>query len=234
MSKGVTIVAPDTDAGKTWITSHLLKALLEKNSNCMVMKPVQTGAIVKDGIKLSEDIEKCREISGVHIPFELYDTVVPFNFSKPCSPHLAAELDKEPPIDLGKIISSYTKLIGMYDLLLVETAGGILSPLTRRETVLDMVQKIGSPVIIVAPNKLGAISQTLATIELVSQRAIPISAVIMNDMLRPQNEFEELLLTENIEAISQFSNIQKIYRTPHTKDSTIITEALETLVESLL
>lgn len=234
MSKAFTIVAPDTDAGKTWITGHILKVLLEKNHNSIVMKPVQTGAILKDGKKLSEDIEMCRKLSGVKIPDDLYDTLVPFNFTKPCSPHLAAELDEAPAIDLEKVFDCYTKLTEQYDVLLVETAGGILSPITRKETVLDLVQKIDTPVIIVAPNKLGAISQTLATIELVSQRDIPIAAVIMNDMVQPNDEFEEILLAENIQAVLQFSNIPKIYRTPHTKETKAISEALKPLVESLL
>lgn len=234
MSKAFTIVAPDTDAGKTWITGHLLKVILEKKPESMVMKPVQTGAILKDGKKLSEDIEKCREISGVEIPDDLYDTLVPFNFTKPCSPHLAAELDEAPPIDLEKIHSCFTKLAEQYDVLLVETAGGILSPITRKETVLDLVQKIDTPVIIVAPNKLGAISQTLATIELVSQRDIPIAAVIMNDMVTANDEFQEKLLAENIAAVREFSSIETIFRVPFSTDSNHTTSSLRPCIELLL
>lgn len=228
------IVAPDTDAGKTWITSHILKALYKINPSAMVMKPVQTGAIYKDGKPLSEDIEECCRIAGIEISKEDYPLLVPYLFNKPCSPHLAAELDNATPIDLQKIKKSFKELQKRYDHLLVETAGGILSPLNWNETNADLLNELRLPTIIVAPNKLGAISQTLSTIQVLKSMNTTIKAIIMNDMVNVTSEFEEMLLAENLKAVQVFSSISQIYRVPFTKNSEKIEQALSPLVKSLL
>lgn len=228
------IVAPDTDAGKTWVTGHLLKEFHKKSNSAMVMKPIQTGAVTEGDRRVSEDIRECSRISGVEAPSDIYHELVPYLFNAPCSPHLAAELEGEEEINLSVIVKHYHKLATKYDYLLVETAGGILSPINRRETVLDLILKLDLPLIVVSPNKLGAISQTLSTIKILKESGCTIAAVVMNDMQATESDFDELLLQENCNAVSSFSNTSHCFRLPFTKESDLISEALSPLVDTIL
>lgn len=234
MKKAFIVVAPDTDAGKTWITGHLLKELHERTSSAMVMKPIQTGAGNIDGRRISEDVTECLRISGVEAPCEIYHEIVPYLFDAPCSPHLAAELEGEKAIDITLIKKHFHSLAKRYDYILVETAGGILSPINAQETILDMVLALEMPLIVVSPNRLGAISQTLSTLKILVDSGCSIATVIMNDLVVPKGAFEELLLQENLQAVSSFSTISHCYRIPFTKDSHIISDALTHIVDKIL
>lgn len=234
MNKAFLIVAPDTDAGKTWITGHLLKELHNRTNSAMVMKPVQTGAIVQEGRKISEDIAECSRISGVEAPIEIYHELVPYLFDAPCSPHLAAALEDADEIDIAQIKKHFHSLSEKYDHILVETAGGILSPINQKETVLDIALALDIPLIVVSPNRLGAISQTLATVKILVDSGCTIAAVIMNDMIVPHKGFDEILLEENLNAVSSFSAIPHCYRVPFSSESNTISKALSPIVDSIL
>jgi len=51
------------------------------------------------------------------------------------------------------------------DVVLAESAGGIMTPLDDRHTMLDVMERLRWPVILVAGSYLGAISHTLSALE---------------------------------------------------------------------
>lgn len=234
MSQAFVVVAPDTDAGKTWITAHLLKVLLQNEPQTMVMKPVQTGAIYNGNKRESEDINTCIEISGIHIPESINGFVVPYLFDTPCSPHLASNLDKQEDIVIENITTAAQKLTAQYKVVLIETAGGIYSPINQRETNMDLLQALQLPVIVVSPNKLGAISQTLSTIELLRIKKVPIAAVVLNDLVATTDNTEAMILENNCDTIRSFASNIPLYRVPFTKETQETEKALTPLTEQLL
>ena len=79
-------------------------------------------------------------------------------------------------IDLSKIIQS----IPNEKKLLVEGAGGVLVPLNEKFVMIDLIEALEIPVIIVARSGLGTINHTLLTLEVLRERDIKILGVILN------------------------------------------------------
>ena len=90
----------------------------------------------------------------------------------PASPHYAAELDgieiKRENIILPKAAHN----------LVVETAGGIMSPLANNFLNIDLIKRLGLPVILVSNNYLGSINHTLLTNEALASRNITILGIV--------------------------------------------------------
>jgi dethiobiotin synthetase len=104
------------------------------------------------------------------------------------SPHRAAELD-------GVQISKFDfTLPETQNNLIVETAGGIISPLSKDFLNIDLVAWLKLPVILVSYNYLGSINHTLLTIEILKQRKIPVKGIVFAG---EANQASESFIMEN-------------------------------------
>jgi len=195
------ILGTSTNCGKTYVTGLLAKFFYEQGIKVITQKWVQTGAK-----SFSPDVKKHLKIAG--IPFseikKYKDLVNPYCFKFPASPHLAAKMENK-KINPSKIIKAYQKLAAEFDLVLVEGAGGVLVPLTENVLLIDLVKKLNLPVLLVIDNKLGAINETLLSIEALQKRKINILGLVFNQ--RKKNVPQQIL-GDNIKTISQlYSNI---------------------------
>ncbi len=165
----------DTDIGKTYITGLLAKYLLEKGKSVVTQKLVQTGC---KGI--SEDIIVHRKIMGIPLyKVDKNKITCPYSFSFPASPHLSSEMEKI-NIDMKKIDKSTETLKKEFKFLLIEGAGGVMVPLTRKRTTLDFISERNYPIIIVSSPKLGSINHTLLTINAIKSKNLEIKGIIYN------------------------------------------------------
>lgn len=166
----------DTDAGKSIVTGVIARTLLNKGVRVVTQKFIQTGCV-----GISEDILKHREIMGV-APLEVDrdGTTCPYVMTYPASPHLAAEIDRV-NIDVKRIHQSTQKLASLYDVVLLEGAGGLYVPVTRDYLTIDYVQEYQHPLILVTSSKLGSINHTLMSLELCRLRRIEVKYVVYND-----------------------------------------------------
>ena len=80
------------------------------------------------------------------VPKDSLSLINPYRFSKPLAPLIAAEIDHK-KIEFGKISSAFRRLRERHDIVLVEGAGGLLVPLARRLTNLDLILRLKLPVI---------------------------------------------------------------------------------------
>lgn len=176
MNKNVYFVSGiDTNIGKSYTVGYLARTWNEKGIKTITQKFIQTG-----NVGLSEDIELHRKIMGIDLlPEDLSGLTMPEIFTYPCSPHLAAEIDKR-NIDFSKIEAAVNRLSGMYDAVLLEGAGGLMVPLTRKYLTIDYVAEKGLPLILVASGRLGSINHTLLSLEAIRNRHIPLYAVAYN------------------------------------------------------
>ncbi len=62
----------------------------------------------------------------------------------------------------------------------MELAGGLMVPLNETDLVIDLVQKLNLPVILVSRYYLGSINHTLLSVEVLQSRNIPIEGIIFN------------------------------------------------------
>lgn len=185
----------DTDAGKSIVTGVIARTLLKKGVNVVTQKFIQTGCV-----GISEDILKHREIMGIE-PLEVDKdgTTCPYVMTYPASPHLAAEIDKV-DIDVKRIHQSTVKLTAMYDMVLLEGAGGLYVPVTRDYLTIDYIQEYKHPLILVSSSKLGSINHTLMSLELCRLRGIEVKYVVYNDF--PNDS--EFIKNDSITIIRQY------------------------------
>lgn len=174
MGKCIFVTGTDTDVGKTVIVACLASSLVKSGKKVVVYKPVQCGNLLKENIK-SPDLALVKELSGISDK----DLVNDFSFSLAASPHLAAEHDKA-KVNIETIKNHTKSLLNSYDIVIIEGAGGLIVPLTRTYTVLDLIEDLSVPVLIVSRASLGTINHTSLTVNALKAIEIPIIGIILN------------------------------------------------------
>lgn len=165
----------DTDAGKSYCTAWLARELARSGKRVITQKFIQTG-----NTGHSEDIDLHRRITGTgYLPEDKEGLTMPEIFSYPCSPHLAARIDRR-PIDFGKIERATGELARRYDIVLVEGAGGLMVPLTEEYLTIDYIAEKKYPLIFITSGKLGSINHTLLSFEAIKNRCIVLDTVLYN------------------------------------------------------
>jgi dethiobiotin synthetase len=64
--------------------------------------------------------------------------------------------------------------------VVVEGAGGLLVPLDRRRDVIDLIETLGLPVVLVARAGLGTLNHTGLSLAMLRARGIPVRAVVLS------------------------------------------------------
>ncbi len=166
MPKQYIIAGIGTEIGKTVCSAIITKAL-----RADYWKPIQAGNLT-DG-----DAYWVQQwVPGTEIHASTYA------LQNPLSPHSAAELDGI-RIDLNSFHLPKTT-----ENLVVELAGGILVPLNEKDTNLDLIERLGLPVILVSKNYLGSINHTLMTFEILKSRNIDIAGIVFNGQTNSSGE----------------------------------------------
>lgn len=176
MNNIVFISGIDTDAGKSYVTGWLARQLMDKGKTVITQKFIQTGNHDR-----SEDIDVHRRIMGTgYLPEDNDHTTAPIIYSYPASPQLASEIDRR-PIDLSLIERSTSRLASLYDIVLIEGAGGLMVPLTDDYLTIDYPASHRLPVILVTNGVLGSINHTILSLEAIKSRSLTLQAVIYNE-----------------------------------------------------
>jgi dethiobiotin synthetase len=176
---GLFITGTDTNVGKTYVAAKIAGALAAAGRRVGVYKPVASGCELVDGELVSEDAVALWHAAGR--PGEL-EHVCPQRFAAPLAPHLAARAE-------GRDISAEQLRSGLdywrerSDVLIVEGAGGLLSPITEDEYVADLATDLGFPLIVVTDNALGTIHRTLSTLVVAAtwREGLEVAGVIVNE-----------------------------------------------------
>ena len=178
----------DTDIGKTLISSFFVRGL-----SAFYWKPIQSG------IGIETDSEAVYRLSKINKKKILKEAYI---FNEPVSPHWAAEIDqkiiKRESLTLPEVNGS----------LIVETAGGLMVPLTRDFLQIDQIKNWDLPVILVCRSSLGTLNHTLLSIEALKKRKIKILALIINGKKH----------LDNPKTLSEFSGLPIIAEFPYLKN----------------
>ncbi len=157
---GLFISGVGTGVGKTVAAGAIAHLLRQNSYDIGVMKPVQTGLSIKDGAGWSRDLEFMRAMARTSDSDELS---LPYAFSTPASPYHAALVDNR-RIEPGKIIGAFRHMLEVRDFVLMEGAGGLMSPLTEDMFWADLIKQLGVPLLIIVHSELGMIHQTLSAV----------------------------------------------------------------------
>ncbi len=165
----------DTDAGKSFVTGWLARQFMDQGMSVITEKPVQTG-----NREYSDDIKVHRSIMGIDMqPVDIDHTTAPIIYTYPASPHLAAKIDGS-EVDLFKIDDATKRLEELYDVVLIEGAGGLMVPLTDDFLTIDYPLTRKLPVALVTNGKLGSINHTLLSLEALRTRGIRLHSLLYN------------------------------------------------------
>lgn len=173
---GIFVTGTDTNVGKTAVAAGLAGALKKRGYSVGVMKPVQSGAAMRNGELYSQDAEFL--VAAVdEVEAEL---ACPVLLKEALAPAVAAQIEGK-DIDLTLIKDAYTELERQYDIVIVEGAGGIAVPLKDRFLISDLITYLGIPAIIVARAGLGTINHTVLTVEYSKSSGISIIGIVLNN-----------------------------------------------------
>ena len=196
---GIFVTGTDTDVGKTALTALLLTEWRRRGIDAVPMKPAQTGC-AGDGVP---DLDYALSLSGASFPPDARALMAPYRFEPACSPHLAAERAGT-RIEISVILSAAERLAERHDRLVVEGAGGLLVPLNRRETMLDLAKALRLPVVVVARPGLGTINHTLMTLEILRSAEARIAGVVFVASTPDEPGFIE---RDNVETIRKIGAV---------------------------
>ena len=178
---GLFITGTGTEVGKTHVGAMIARALVARGVRVGVYKPVASGCpIDPHGERIAEDGRLLWEAAGR--PGEL-SAVCPQRFLAPLAPHRAAA-EEGRQVDGRLLRHGLDTWRQSSDLVLVEGAGGLLSPLGDKDDNARLAADLGLPLVIVAANALGAINATrlavLAARTLLPR--LPLAAVVLSQV----------------------------------------------------
>ena len=178
MTRGLFVTGTDTGVGKTFLASALASALCGRGCRVGVMKPAESGCARAGGRLVPQDAELLMRASGCTSPMK---DVNPYALATPLAPALAAEREGV-EIDLAHILDCFDRVAASHDLVIVEGAGGLLTPLVGSQTIRDLAALLGLPLLIVARNVLGAINHTALTAAAARDAGPEIAGLVLNDV----------------------------------------------------
>ena len=219
MGKCIFITGTDTDVGKTVIAGCLAGALTRAGKKVAYYKPIQCGGLLKGDI-ISPDLALVKELSGLTNDSLANDCC----FRLAASPHLAAEHENK-KIDVSLIKAHNKQLLKKYDFVLVEGAGGLIVPITRVYTVLDLIKDLSVPVIVVARAGLGTINHTSLTIKTLKAMEVPILGTIFNYYKGG------LIEEDNKKIVCTLNNIQLLGIVPFSENLKYLADNFEKYID---
>jgi len=173
--KGFFIAGTDTDAGKTYVTSLLIKALRAEKVKAVGYKPICCGG--------REDAYALQEASGGDAGGALdLRKVNPFWMRTPAAPYVAGMFEKK-KVDIEKLLQGARDLGDTNEAVLVEGVGGWKVPILKDYMVSDFAKDLGLPVLLVVGNRLGALNHTLLTVESMRANGIEPCGIIFNNLI---------------------------------------------------
>jgi dethiobiotin synthetase len=191
------ITSTGTNIGKTLVTSAIAYGLIQSGQPATAIKPVISGY---NPLEESDLTQLC---FAQNLPNNTnsHNSISLYRFAEPISPDMAAR-NLNSSIDFNEIKNFIAGFASAKNLL-IEGAGGLMSPLTEKHTNLDLALAINAPVILVCGSYLGSISHTLTAYEVLKSRNIAIAKIIVTQNLQPNAQLY-INPHETIKTLSNF------------------------------
>lgn len=172
------VTGTDTGVGKTYCACALLRGLVAHGRRAVGMKPVASGAHAVDGELRNDDALDLQAAGNVAVP---YAALNPYVFAPAIAPHIAAAR-AHTEIALPRLEAAYATLARAADVVVVEGAGGWLTPLSADTSLADFAQWLNAPVLLVVGLRLGCLNHALLTYEAIARRGLRLAGWIANEV----------------------------------------------------
>jgi dethiobiotin synthetase len=204
------ITGTDTGVGKTVLTALLAQFLRERGVNAVALKPICSGGRA-DARALRATMDGVLSL----------DEINPWHFRAPIAPLLAACRERK-RVHLSKVLAHVRALQKRFDVLLIEGAGGLLSPLGENFDSGDLIAALGALPLVVAPNRLGAVNHILLTLEVLPHSAAAGARVVL--MSPPK---QDAAVVTNAGLLAGFFDVKRIFTLPWLGENFSVGEVLK-------
>src|ERR1035437_8483282 len=191
------ILGTDTGVGKTVLTALLARYLRERGVSAAALKPICSGG--------RDDARALRAaMNGALTP----DEINPWHFRAPLAPLLAARRERR-RVGLADVLAHVRTMQKRFNVLLVEGAGGLLSPLGENFDSRDLIAALRATPIVVCPNRLGAVNQVLLTLAALPRSASCRARVVLISPSKP-----DASTSTNVSLLAEFLDAKRIFCLP--------------------
>jgi len=172
MADTVLVTGTDIGVGKTWVACGLAHAIRHAGRSVTAVKAVETGC--EDRPAPTEDGVRLAAATGQTTP-----TRALRRFRASIAPAPAADLEGL-TLDLDELAAEIGAAAGISQLLLLEGAGGLLSPLGWDWNAVDLAQALHATALVVASDRLGTINHTLLTLSALDLAGVRVAAIVLS------------------------------------------------------
>ncbi|MEC4117516.1 dethiobiotin synthase [Myroides phaeus] len=186
MKQQLFITGIGTEIGKTVVSAAFVQRF-----QADYWKPVQSG-----DLHLT-DTEKVSKLVDSHLVAHPES----YRFELAASPHKSARKEGV------TIEDSKIKLPQTANNLIVEGAGGLYVPMAKGYYMIDLIERLALPTVLVVRNYLGCINHAILSIEALKVRHIPIAYLVLN------GEFDSDTydaIVENIDSTTQIVRLPEL------------------------
>jgi dethiobiotin synthetase len=189
------ISSPNKSDGKTFLSAGISATMQSLGYSTTVYKPIQTSGIDINGFMQSPDLTFIKSID----PY--INTHFSYLFKENSEPLIASEAENS-FIDIDFIASEYSKIIATSDCTILDSEGGLLSPLAPNTQNIDLIKKLQIPVLFVITPSENAINSTLLSIYTAIELGAEIRGVIINNI---KENCPQEVLTSTTRIIEEYS-----------------------------
>ena len=197
MRQTIFITGTDTGVGKTVLTALLTRHLRERGVNAVALKPVCSG-----------DRADARALHAASVGALTLDEINPWHFRAPIAPLLAARRERK-RVALADVVAHVRMMRKRFDVVLIEGAGGLLSPLGESFDSRDFITASRATPIVVCPNRLGAVNQVLLILEALPEGFRAEARVVLMSPPKP-----DTATASNAELLAEFFDAKRIFILP--------------------
>ena len=165
MAKRIFITATNTDIGKTYVTSQLLKHYASLGFKVGVIKPIETG-VADEPLDGSLLLALVQSLNAEMVELSV-DDIVPIQFRLPAAPYCANDAKN---IDLSVVDEAIEKVEQLCDILIIEGAGGLYVPIDKEMMIIDLIKRFDAKALLVSHCRLGCINDTILSIKALQER----------------------------------------------------------------
>jgi len=191
------ITGTDTGVGKTVLTALLTRHLRERGVNAAALKPICSGG--------RDDARALRAAMNAALTS---DEINPWHFRAPLAPLLAARRERK-QVKLADVLAHVRTIQKRFDVMLVEGAGGLLSPLGGNFDSRDLIAALRATPMVVCRNRLGVVNQVLLTLAALPRSASCCARVVLMSPAKP-----DASTSTNVSLLAEFLDAKRIFCLP--------------------
>jgi dethiobiotin synthetase len=178
---------------------------MEQGRRVVAIKPVETGCThlitaEEDGAQLASATSQASPRAAL------------CRLAAPLAPAMAAEAAGV-TIDLDELVLEMESHGAAADIVLMEGAGGLLTPITWEWNIVDLARALDASALVVSSDRLGAINQTLLALSALRLARLEVRGVALTAPAEPDQS-----TGSNAAAIARLLGLDRVARLPREAD----------------